>query len=135
MQELSHWSECSGEGHARDHTHKFPKFCAATVWEPEPQTIHITDNPTKNQSSRSSWPTTAFVQDAPGKELFTILDMLDVAFGMMEAISVEEKGPATYVVSAVVEHLRAWCNPCTGRVNTICRAEDGHRNTLEPSAR
>ena len=34
--------------------------------------------------------------------------MLDVALGMMAAISVEEKGPATYVVSAVVEHLRAW---------------------------
>ena len=27
---------------------------------------------------------------------------------MMAAISVEEKGPASYVVSAVVEHLRAW---------------------------
>ena len=43
-----------------------------------------------------------------GSELFTILDMLDVALGMMAAISVEEKGPATYVVSAVVEHLQAW---------------------------
>ena len=49
-----------------------------------------------------------FVQDAPGSELFTILDMLDVALGMMAAISVEEHGPATYVVSAVVEYLRAW---------------------------
>ena len=48
------------------------------------------------------------MQDAPGSELFTILDMLDVAHGMMAAISVEEKGPATCVVSAVVEHLRAW---------------------------
>ena len=38
-------------------------------------------------------------------ERFTILDMLDVALGMMAATSVEEKGPATYVVSAVVEHL------------------------------
>ena len=44
-----------------------------------------------------------FVQDAPGKELFTILDMLDVAPGMMA-----EQGPAAHVVSAVVEHLRAW---------------------------
>ena len=26
-----------------------------------------------------------FVQDAPGKELFTILDMLDIALGMMAA--------------------------------------------------
>ena len=33
-----------------------------------------------------------FVPDAPGKELFTFLDMLDIALGMMEAISVEEKG-------------------------------------------
>ena len=49
-----------------------------------------------------------FMQDAPGSELVTILDMLDVAFGMMAAISVEEKEPATYDVSAVVEHLRAW---------------------------
>ena len=49
-----------------------------------------------------------FMQDAPGSELFTILDILDVALGMMAAISVEEKGPVTYVVSAVVEHLRAW---------------------------
>ena len=48
-----------------------------------------------------------FMQDAPGSELFTILDMLDVAFGMMAAIIVEKKGPATYVVSVVVEHLRA----------------------------
>ena len=34
--------------------------------------------------------------------------MLDVALGMMAAIRVEEKGPATHVVSAVLEHLRAW---------------------------
>ena len=49
-----------------------------------------------------------FMQDTPGRELFTILDMLDVALGMTAALSVEEKGPATYVVSAVVEHWRAW---------------------------
>ena len=30
------------------------------------------------------------MQDAPGSELFTVLDMLDVALGMMSAISVEE---------------------------------------------
>ena len=48
------------------------------------------------------------MQDAPGGEMLTILGMLDVALGMMAAISVEEKGPATYVVSAVVEHMRAW---------------------------
>ena len=39
-----------------------------------------------------------FVQDAPGKELFTILVMLDVALGMMAAISGGGKG---------TEHLRA----------------------------
>ena len=49
-----------------------------------------------------------FVQHAPGKELFTILDMLDIALGMMAAINVEEKGPATYAVSAV----RRWSNVC-----------------------
>ena len=48
------------------------------------------------------------MQDAPVNELFTILGMLDVALGMMAAINVEEKGPTTCVVSAVVEHLRAW---------------------------
>ena len=48
------------------------------------------------------------MQDAPGSELFTILDMLHVALGMMAAVSVEDKEPATYVVSAVVEHFRAW---------------------------
>ena len=32
-----------------------------------------------------------------------------IAFVGALAISVEEKGPSTYVVSAVVEHLRAWC--------------------------
>ena len=48
------------------------------------------------------------MQDAPGSELFTILNMVDVALGMMARISVEERGPSTYVVSAVVEHLRAW---------------------------
>ena len=59
-----------------------------------------------------------FMQDAPDSELFTILDMLDVALGMMAAISVEEKGPATYVVSAVVEHLRTW-----GRKKVIFRID------------
>ena len=49
-----------------------------------------------------------FMQDSPGGELFTIRDMLDVALGMMAAISVEEKGPSTYVVSEVVEHVRVW---------------------------
>ena len=78
--------------------------------------IHTTDNHTENQSSRSSW--YSFVQHAPGKELFTILDMLDIVLGMMAAISVEEKGPATYVVSAVVEHLRAW-----GRKKVIFRID------------
>ena len=38
------------------------------------------------------------MQDAPGSELFTILDMLDVALGMMAAISVEGHG-ASYLRS------------------------------------
>ena len=53
------------------------------------------------------------MQDAPGSELFTILDMLDVALGMVAAISVEEKEPATNVV------LRRWSN--------ICELGDGRR--------
>ena len=48
------------------------------------------------------------MQDAPGKELLTTLDMLEVALGKMAAISVEEKGPAPREVSEVVEHLRVW---------------------------
>ena len=83
----------------------------------ELRTIHITDNHTKSQSS----PIVAdyyFLQDAPGSELITILDMLDVALGMMAAISMGENGPATYVVSAVVEHLRFW-----GRKKVIFRID------------
>ena len=57
------------------------------------------------------------MQDAPGSELFTILDMLDVPFGMMAAIS-EGKKQATSVVSAEVEHLRAW-----GRKKVIFRID------------
>ena len=38
------------------------------------------------------------VQDALGGELFTILDMLDVALGMMVVVCVEEKG-ASYLRS------------------------------------
>ena len=87
------------------HTH-VSEIGAATACEPEPQTIHITDNPTKNQSSRSSWPT-ALCRTHQARGCFTILDMLDVALGTMAAISVEEKGSATCLVSAVVEHLRA----------------------------
>ena len=34
--------------------------------------------------------------------------MLDVALGLMTAKNVEENGTASYVVSAVLEHLRAW---------------------------
>ena len=48
------------------------------------------------------------MRDVPGSELFTIGDMLDSALGMMAAISVKEKETASCVVSAVVEHLRAW---------------------------
>ena len=51
------------------------------------------------------------------------MDVLDVALGMMAAISVEGKRPATYVVSAVVGHLRAW-----GRKKVIFRI-DGEPTT------
>ena len=87
---------------------------AATACELELRTIHITDNHTKSQSSRSSWRTTAVCR----MHLAVNLDMLDVALGMMAAISVEEKGPASYVVSAVVEHMRAW-----GRKKVIFRID------------
>ena len=63
-----------------------------------------------------------FMQDSLGGELFTILDMLDVALGMMAAISVEEKGPSTYGVSAVVgdfPHRWRTSNSSTGRCNSI----------------
>ena len=56
-----------------------------------------------------------FMQDAPGIELFTILDMSDVAHEWQQSV---EKGPATYVVSAVLEHLRAW-----GRKKVIFRID------------
>ena len=110
------WSKSGGEKGTHELTHTSFRWCSHCVQEP--RTIHITDNRTKSQSSRSSWRTNCFMQDAPGSELFTILDMLDVALGMMAAISVEEKGPATYVVSAVVEHLRAW-----GRKKVIFRID------------
>ena len=74
----------------------------------ETETIHITDNPSKNQSSRSSWPSAALCRDAPGKQLSTLLDVLDTALGMTAAISVEEQGPPTFVGTAVVGHFRAW---------------------------
>ena len=45
--------------------------------------------------------------------------MLNVALGTMAAISVEEKRPGTYVVSAV-DHLRAW-----GRKEVIFRIDGG----------
>ena len=56
------------------------------------------------------------MQDAPGSELFTILDMLDVALGMMGAISVEEKASD---LRTVVDHLRA-----LGRKKVIFRIDD-----------
>ena len=46
------------ETHELTHT-SFRNWCRATACEPELRTIHITDNHTKSQSSRSSWRTTA----------------------------------------------------------------------------
>ena len=48
-------------------THKFPKL-AAVACEPEPQTIHITDNPSREPEFRINMADYCFVQDAPGKE-------------------------------------------------------------------
>ena len=102
-QERSHRSECSGEGHARASPSSFRIWCICCV-----QTIHITDKPYKEPEFPIIMADNCIVQDAPGKELCTILGKLNVALGMMAATSAEEKGPATYVVSVVVEHLRAW---------------------------
>ena len=37
-----------------------------------------------------------------------VVDMLEVALGLMAGCSVEEKVPASYVVSEVLELLRSW---------------------------
>ena len=54
------------------------------------------DDPHRTQHKEPEFPIimadNCFMQDAPGSELFTIPDMLDVDLGMMAAISVEEKG-------------------------------------------
>ena len=60
-----------------------------------------------------------FVQDAPGSELFTILDMLDVASRHDGSNQRGGKGASYFdVVSAVVEHLRA-----RGRKKVIFRID------------
>ena len=105
-QERCHRSECSGEGHARGHPHEFPKWCSYCVRaraadDPHHRHTH------KEQEFPIIMADYCFMRDAPGKELFTILDMLDIALNMMAAIIVEDKELVTYVVSAVVEHLRA----------------------------
>ena len=100
-------SECSGESHTPAHTHKFPKLvqllrtsqsCRRSTSQTTIQRTRVPDHHGRLQ----------FCAGRTSKELFTILDMLDIALGMIAAISVEEKEPATYVVSAVGEHLRAW---------------------------
>ena len=61
-----------------------------------------------------------FMQDAPCGELFTILNMLDAALGMMAAISVEEKvrgrkkvifridgEPAIRALGVAIQHARS----------------------------
>ena len=88
--------------HELTHTSR-PNWCGYCV-----RTRAADDHPTKSQSSRSSWRTTALCR----------MHLAVNALGMMAAISVEEKGPATYTVSAVVEHLRAW-----GRKKVIFRMD------------
>ena len=93
----SNWSESSGEGHSRAHSRKFQKLIL----------IHRQSH--KEPEFPIIMADYSFMQDSPGGELFTVLDMLDVALGMMAAISVEEKGPS---------HLRAW-----GRKKVIFRID------------
>ena len=92
--ERPNWSKCGSESHAR----------AGAADDPH----H------RQQHEEPEFPIImadyCFMQDAPGSELFTILDMLDAALGMM--------GPTTYVISAVVEYLRAW-----GRKKVIFRID------------
>ena len=105
--ERPNWSKFGGEAtHELTHT-SFRNWCSYCV------RARAADDPHHSQPHKEpEFPIImadyCFMQDAPGSELFTILDMLGVALGMLAAISVEKKGPATYVVSAVVEHLRAW---------------------------
>ena len=59
--ERPNWSKSSGEGHARAHGHEFPQLvlrCSYCV-RARAADIHITDNHTKSQSSRTSWRTFA----------------------------------------------------------------------------
>ena len=100
------WSKSGRERYARAYAHEFPQLVqllrAGAADDPHHRQPH------KEPEFPIIMAEYCFMQYAPGSELFTILDMLDVGFGMMAEISVEEKGPATYVVSAVVPHLRAW---------------------------
>ena len=96
---------------------------AATAYEPKPQTIHITDNPAKNQSYQSSWPTTPSCRTH---------EMLDIALSTMAAISIAGKwtrymgslGGGRTSASVVskergLPHRWRTRNTCTGRGNTI----------------
>ena len=101
------------ESYARAHAHEFPQLVQL-----------LRASKSRGRSTSQTTTKSARVPDHHGglllygSELFTILDMLDVALGMMAAIRVEEKGPATCVVSAVVELWRAW-----GRKKVIFRID------------
>ena len=84
--------------HERTHTSSFRHWCSYCV------RARAADDPHHRQPHKEpEFPIImadyCFMQDAAGSELFTILDIADVALGMTAAISVEDKGPATYVVS------------------------------------
>ena len=87
--------------HELTHT-SFRNWCSYCV------RARAADNPHKEPEFPIILADYCFVQDAPDNDLSTILDMLGIALGMMAAISVEEKGLVTYVLSAVVEGFRAW---------------------------
>ena len=82
--------ERSHRTHELSHT-QVSEIGAAAACEPEPQTIHITDNPTENQSSRSSWPTPVFCRTHQARSCSPSWTCWTFALGMMAAISVEEK--------------------------------------------
>eukprot|EP00971_Amphidinium_carterae_P079080 1564619-Amphidinium_carterae.1 len=60
----------------------------------------------------------AFLQDSPGSELFTILNVLDVNTGMIVSISCENKGATAHVVNTVCAALQNW-----GRKAIIMRSD------------
>ena len=95
-QDHVHWPQCSREGHVQAH-HEFPKLVQLlrTRQSRRQSTSQLTDKELEFPIVLADY---CSVQHAPDKQMFTILNILDIALGMMTAISVEEKGLATHVV-------------------------------------